>query len=134
MKKKVERLLYSYDVAANNLAKEFVEQIEFCWDDCYWIGGDYGGMLSMGDYFINMQDIIDGLRYNASCDDFIKWYDYTLDAYGTDTPVPNFKNWLKGCPRASDEELRILKEKAENAKKILLDSIRTICDDYEDSK
>ena len=62
-------------------------------------------------------------------DDFLKWYDYCLDVYGTDEPAPNFKHWLKGCPRATEEELKALREKVKESEEMFLKSINNLTDE-----
>ena len=123
MDKKIKKLIDDYVIVTDAAARGFVEKLGMCWSGCYWVCGDSGDMLSMGDYFVDMQTIIDGLKLDATWDDFVKWYDYTLEVYGTDTPAPNFKSWLKGCPRATEEELKELREKVEESRKMFLDSI-----------
>ena len=124
MDKQIKKKIDSYTTACNDLAREFTKRIGISWDnDCGWVGKEAGGVLIMGDYFVGMQDIIDGLRLNATWDDFLKWYDYRLDVYGTDEPAPNFKHWLKGCPRATEEELKALREKVKESEEMFLKSI-----------
>jgi transcription elongation factor Elf1 len=60
---------------------------------------------------------------DAPEDEFLKWYDYCLELrlLGVES-TPNFRNWLKGCPRKSEsemEELRQAHQRVEDAKRIL---------------
>jgi hypothetical protein len=123
MNNEIKKLLNQYTKTTDAVANTFVKKIGMDWTDCHWIGGDSGGILSIGDYFIGMQDIVDGLELDAKWKDFVAWYDYLLDVHGTDHPAPNFKNWLNGCPRVTGEELKRLKEKVEESRKMLIKSI-----------
>lgn len=43
-------------------------------DNAYWIGGDMTGVCSIGDYFVNLSDIVLVVDNNVSGEDYIEWY------------------------------------------------------------
>jgi hypothetical protein len=42
--------------------------------DTYWIGGDITGVCGIGDYFVNLSDMVLVVDNNVSGDDFSDWY------------------------------------------------------------
>jgi hypothetical protein len=68
-----------------------------------WV--DVGGVAEIGDYYVSMQDIITAVEHNVGYNEFIKWYDYTLRVGMLELPTCNLRNWLRGCPRYSEETL-----------------------------
>jgi hypothetical protein len=51
-----------------------IEEVEY-----YWIAGEIGGVLSVADYFFNLGDIVDFIKYHYSKDLMFEYYDYALD-------------------------------------------------------
>jgi len=45
----------------------------------YWIADEVGGVLVVADYFFNLSDIVDFLRYKYSKDKMFEYYDYALE-------------------------------------------------------
>jgi hypothetical protein len=43
-------------------------------DNAYWIGGDITGVCGIGDYFVNLSDMVLVVDNNVSGDDFSSWY------------------------------------------------------------
>lgn len=71
-------------------------------------------VVCIGDYFVDMRDIITDIEQDAPEDEYEKWYFYTLDAHNLGLTTPNYVSWLKGCPRCSQEEIeRLFKLKRE---------------------
>lgn len=80
----------------------------------YWIGGDYDGVLEIGDYFINYETVRTVVDYNVSFDTFDEWYTYTVDIIGSiledKIKAPTLKEWIDGYKRLSDEEIEKLRK------------------------
>jgi len=91
--------LKAYYKAIEDLANIFCKKYfgEDCYDPEDWVGGDIGGILNVGDYFFNMSDIEEALKFKASRKELFGFYDYRLEiALGEkETPAVNFKNYLK---------------------------------------
>jgi hypothetical protein len=106
-----KQLKQNYDNAVNAILKAFCIKHELE-DTPYWIGDEIGGIASIADYFVSLQTMIDDLQFDAPENEFLKWYDYceNMTFLGSQT-TPNFKSWLKGCPRKSDDEIAELKER-----------------------
>ena len=109
MKYKIKEALEDYTKSADRIAQLWCIKHGFDRCDTYWVADEVGGMFCAANYFADMQTMIDDLKYNAPKEDFLKWHDYCIDIHGTDVTAPNFWSWIKGCPRATDEELKVLK-------------------------
>jgi hypothetical protein len=42
--------------------------------DAYWIGGDITGVCGIGDYFVDLSDMVLVVDNNVSGEDYINWY------------------------------------------------------------
>ena len=106
----------------NEYLRLFCEKHDFDYEEAKesWVGGMVGEVTLCGDYYVTMSTIITDIEMNASKDEFIKWYDYNLEAREYGFVTPNFENWLKGCPRANNETL----EKLRGITKTLEEAIR----------
>lgn len=106
-KEKVRQL---YEDGCNAYLQLFCEKHEFDFEDAKdcWVSGDVGGITSCGDYFVDMQTIIDDIDLDASEDAFFQWYDYCLRCYEFNLNTPNFKSFINGCPLTSEETFKRL--------------------------
>lgn len=113
----------AYRKACDAYLEAFAEKHGFCYEDCDWVGRDPGGCASVGDYFVDMQTIIADIELNAPEDEWIRWYDYSLECSELELPCScNFESWLRGCPRYSQrtfDRIRSLRKNVENAKAFL---------------
>lgn len=60
--------------------------------DYDWVADETGGILTVGDYFINFDDIRRDVDESVAKGWFFKWYNYNLE---NETSI-NYKSWLKG--------------------------------------
>lgn len=75
-----------------------------------------------------MTDIRTDIDMDAPDGEFVRWYDYCLTLRTIDSTIltPNYKSWLRGCPRKREEELQhleLLRRKVEMAKAELRNAI-----------
>ena len=70
-----------------------------------WVAGDVGGIICVGDYFINFDDIRLMMRKDIPFDTFLEWYDYCIDANYVGLSSVNFKSWVQGFRDVDKEEL-----------------------------
>ena len=66
----------------------------------YWIADDIGGVLSVADYFFNLSDIVDFIKYHYTRKLMFEYYDYALEYYTQkkhkkDDYLINIKNYKK---------------------------------------
>lgn len=98
-KHEMKKALTEFDNATDSLAEVFVKKYfgkEYIEDDTsYWIGSqdDDREVLRVGDYFFNLDRIIDALRYNATSKQLFNYYDLEVDSE-KELKI-NFKNYLK---------------------------------------
>lgn len=107
-----------YEIVCDTYANKFCEKHGYYRlgesPDTFWVGNNCGGILFVGDVYANFDTIRTDIDMNASEGEFIKYYDYLThvsDALGVKAPSMNFKSWLKGAPRYTEEELNMIKQK-----------------------
>ena len=106
-----ETLKTNYKDACDAYLKEFCKKHDFNIEDACWIAGRYGEIVVVSDYPVDMQTIIDDINLDAPEDEFFKWNDYSLEMSILGAmSIPNFRNWVAGCPRKSQEEIEKLKK------------------------
>lgn len=93
----------NYKKACDAYLQRFCELIEMDMHYADWV--DVGGVAEIGDYYVSMQDIMTAVENNIGYEQFIKWYDYTMRVGMLELPTCNLANWLRGCPRYSEETL-----------------------------
>ena len=125
-----EKLKEDYEYACNGYLLEFCIKHEFDFEevpDC-WVGCDVGTVAQVADYFVSMETMRTDIDDDAPKEQFMKWYDYCLRLSSLGVAgMPNFRNWLKGCPIRSEEdiaELERLQAKVMEAKQLLEDAIK----------
>lgn len=118
-----------YTAACDNILRLFCEKHELHYDPNDWIAEEPGGCAMIGDYAVDMATMLTDLKMDAPEEEFIRWYDYTLELGVIDAtiPTPNFEHWLRGCPRYSQEQINGLRRAAlrvQEAKNLLNELIR----------
>lgn len=93
-----------------------------------WVTGDVVDVVEVGDMFLDMDDIRTDIDMDAPQGEIVRWWDYCYRCATIDPgmPTPNYENWLRGCPRKSEEEiqkLELLRRKVEMAKAELENAI-----------
>lgn len=101
-----------YTLGCIEYLRLFCEKHGFDYDDAKdsWVGNEVGGITCVCDYFVDMGVIIADIEMDAQEHDFVEWYNYCLDANEFGLNVPNFKSWVKGCPRTSEETFEHLRK------------------------
>ena len=81
-----------------------------------WVANEAGTIACIGDYFFDFYDVIKWSVDNDLHDwqTLIQWYDYTIDAFEFNLPVPNFKSWCKGYDKVSEEQIQRLRQLKKN--------------------
>ena len=69
-------------------------------NEFFWIAEEVGGVLAVNDYFFNLDDIVEFIKYHYSKDMMFKYYQYNLDYHMQKTHkkndyLINIKNYKK---------------------------------------
>ena len=101
-----------YEDACNDYLKLFCEKHGFDYDDAVnsWVAGEAGGVCALGDYFVSFEDMKTDIDNDAPKDEYWLYYDYSLEAHELGFNCPNYPNWLRGCPRLSEEQMKSLRD------------------------
>lgn len=98
-----------YRQACNQYLALFCDKHGYDLRDAEWVDGEPGDIATIGDYYVGMRTIIDDLEMDAPEEEFIRWYDYCLEAETLGIVSPNFRSWVKGCPRIPEDRLQRLR-------------------------
>lgn len=110
-KSHIQLLRQNYENACNAYLKAFCQKHGF--HSSYWIADRIGEIADCNEFYsVDMADIRTDIDENASEEEFLKWYNYCLDACEFNLTQPNFHHWIHGCPRLSEEKLKDLRKKS----------------------
>ena len=96
----MKQILTNWENQTQLLADNFMSKY-FCKGkkadvDFFWVADEIGGVLSVSDYFFDLSDVIDALRYNIPINKLFSFYDYQLKCYEEKKEKEyNMKNWAK---------------------------------------
>lgn len=120
----------NYENAINEIIKAFKEKQGLDMYGGYWIGNQIGEVYDFGDTMtFDFRDILIDIKEDAPKDEIFKWRDYMMRIWSINNMAGgillqemNYRSWLKGHPRLTDEELNTI----ENKWKTLVDEIATL--------
>lgn len=101
----LELLEKNYAEACEQYLKAFCDKYEFQYEKDAWVGGDYGGVAMLGDFFFQMEEMRYMLLNGVAFDDWLANYEYCLDAHELGFDMINLRSWCNGAPRLSAEEI-----------------------------
>lgn len=115
----MEELIKNYEDSVNAILDEFKKKHEIDAKDGYWIANQVGEICDFGDDMVfDFRDILTDIKEKADKDEIYKWAEYMRRVWSINNMVGgvylkeiNYKSWLKGCPRISDEDLTRIDEK-----------------------
>lgn len=61
--------------------------------ESWWVAEEIGGVLFVNDYFFNLHDIVDFIRYRYSNNKMFEYYDYQLKCTEDKKLPVNIKNY-----------------------------------------
>ena len=127
---KLNELKKQYEFVCNAYAKAFAKKHDYQFDS--WV--EVGTIACFGDYFVDFHDIKHDIDNDIPKEKFLEYYDAILDYSSLNNekemimnelidnklrPFPNYKHWLKGAPRPTQEEMDRLRKAVHEAKTIL---------------
>lgn len=110
----------NYEKACEEILMAFCKEYELSYDNDAWTAGDVGTVAMVGDYFIDLQDMIYMLCNDISWNEYLKWYDYNLECGEFNFNLINLKSWHMGAPRVPQESF----DRLHKMKKDLEDAIK----------
>ena len=115
----IKLLKENYENACNEYLKAFCYQYELQFEEDAWVAGDVGTIALIGDYYIDFQNMMYMLDNDIAFEEWLRWYDYCLDAHDLGLNTPNFPSWHKGCPRLTEEQIQEIKDKRRELKELI---------------
>lgn len=112
-------LIKNYETAVNAIIEEFKKKQKIDSNEGYWIGNQIGEVYDFGDTMtFDFRDIMIDLKENAPQDEIFRWRNYMLRIWSINNMAGgvllhevNYRSWLKGCPRLTNEELDTIEKK-----------------------
>ena len=115
----IELLNKRYTEAFEEYLKAFCEAYELPYEKDAWVAGDVGTIALIGDYYIDIQNMMYMLDNGIAFEEWLRWYDYSIDAHDLGLDTPNFTSWHKGCPRLTKEQIQDIKDKRQELKELI---------------
>jgi len=109
----------TYTQGCNMYLLLFCEKHGYGYEEDAWVGNAPGGVALVGDYYVGMDTIKTDIDMDAPEEEFLKWYDYNIEAGDFNLTTPNFESWLRGCPRTSPETFKKLRGMREELKTLI---------------
>ena len=105
-------LKQQYIDACNAYLEAFCEKHGFDYDEAAnsWVANVVGDACMIGDYFVSFEDMRTDIDMDAPNEEYWNYYEYSLEAYDLGFNCPNYKSWLRGCPRLSEGQRKSLRE------------------------
>jgi hypothetical protein len=75
--------LQQYENAVDQVTKFFAKKYfgdYYEYDKSDWVSCEIGGVICINDYWFNLEDMLNFLKYNYSKKDMFAYYDYALEA------------------------------------------------------
>lgn len=115
----IELLNKRYTEACEEYLKAFCDAYEMPYEKDAWVAGDVGTIACVGDYFIDLQDMMYMLNNQIPLAEYEQWTDYCAKASEYGFNLINLQHWHMGAPRVPQETF----DKLDALKKDLDDAI-----------
>jgi len=121
MKEYVKEIKKEFESAVQKYTEEFCQKMygePRCTED-FWIGGDVGGVVCIGDEYWGFDQIRETVNNDYDPKEVFAWYDYCVRLGSIDhtIPVPNLEHWMAGCPRYTEEQISEIENQVKNLHK-----------------
>jgi hypothetical protein len=84
-----------WEEATESLKLLFIDKYFGKDPEFYWIADDIGGVLFVNDFFFDLSDIVDFLKYRYSPNKMFEYYDYRLRLQTKNKLPINIKSYKK---------------------------------------
>ena len=115
-----EMLKTNYKNAVHDYSKKFCNSYGYVYEPNEWVADDVGGVLMVGDWYVNFNTIKYCVDNDVPKEEFTDWYEYCMDVADISPRItlPSIEAWHRGFVRLTDEQIKTLKD----AKKCLEDA------------
>lgn len=108
----IEATIKKYQDACNDVVRLFADKYDVCVSQSDWVAGEIGGTICVNDeFYLPMDEIILMLTRNVEWSEFLRYWDYNMDAYYLGINTIKMKAWIDGAPRLNNEQIENLKER-----------------------
>lgn len=104
-----------FEKVAEAVAEEFCKKHEVEREG--WVAGNIGDSLFIGDSVVSLNDMLLDLKENVPKDEYWEYDAYCMQAAFYGVTIPNYRSWLKGCPRLSEDDFAKLRDAMERRNK-----------------
>lgn len=97
MTKDQKELFKNWEESTDEITQEFVRKYFGRDAEYFWIAEDVGGVLMVGDYYFNLDRIVEAIKYDATRSQLFDFYDMELEkAYSSQERLNiNFRTYIK---------------------------------------
>jgi len=88
----MKNLKKSYEKITNEYLDLFIKKHDFNIEDGYWVGKQVGGVIMIGDYYFNFDDIRLDIDLNVEEKTIFDWYEFSAEKESN----VNYSLWIKG--------------------------------------
>lgn len=97
--KELQSLQYDFRVAVSAYVNAFCKKHGWRYEADGWVSGDVGGVILIGDRYIDFDDIRTDIDNEFEKDAFVEWYDYSQRCAELRCPKRiNYKSFAMGAP------------------------------------
>lgn len=76
---KTQQILSEWEIATNKLSQHFVTQYFDKDAEVWWVADDIGDVLVVNDYFFNLKQVVEFIKYRYSREMLFEYYEYSLN-------------------------------------------------------
>ena len=92
----IQEIVDEYEFMCDGISDVFIEKYFGTKEvESWWVADEPGGVLFVNNYFFNMSDIVDYLRYDYSTKKMFEYYEYSMDIQSEGGVPINIKHYKK---------------------------------------
>ena len=113
----IQQLNQRYTEVCEDYLKAFCQTYELQYEEDAWVAGDVGTIACVGDYFIDLQDMIYMLNNQIPLAEYEQWTNYCAKASEYGFNLIKLKYWHMGepcVPQETFDKLDALKQELNN--------------------
>lgn len=103
-----------WDNVCNEYVRVFCEKHDYEFIEDFWVAGNVGTIICLGDMFVSMDDIRYDVDNNVPVEKFEVWYWKSIDRADKGLKYLNYSSFCKGAPDPIPQSVLDLYEQAMN--------------------